>query len=100
MKTRHGTLVATGLQSGQVTVETAGQPIQLVDKGIACFAVLVCNPNNNKELYVGCSNVSKDGPKAVVLAPGERVQLPVSDASQVWVDSNGNNKDVSFLILK
>lgn len=87
--------------SGTIKITSAGTRVQAANKGNARSLVFKARHGNVGDCYIGGSDVSSTA--GMVLAPGEALQLQVSNAvssSQFWADAANNNDQVDFLGLE
>lgn len=90
------------VQTGQDTVATAGTAVAL--NGGTSIPVpdgsplrVKANPGIGGEIYVGDSNVSASN--GFVLGGGSEVELNVTDVSNVWIDSDTNGLEASWVVV-
>ena len=88
--------VYKNIQSGGGTVTTAGTPVQLISTSTEAKLLIIYNPNNSANLYIGGTAVSHSPVKGIALYPSQTYQLTITDLSNVWVDSDTNGATFTY----
>lgn len=81
------------IESGSVTVVTAGTPVALAATYTEAKRLTIQNPTSNSvAAYVGGSGVKNaaGGPKGIPILPNNTYELGVTDLSKVYVDADAN----------
>ena len=90
---------------GRRLVTTAGTPVQLVTTPTPCAGVFVnAESDNTGVIAVGFSNAVRasltNQNSGWVLGARERVFIPVSDASLLWLDTSANGDGIGYSIVQ
>ena len=83
-----------GSFAGQVTVATAGSPVQGPNLAWNAFW-LKGHPSNTSTIWVGGSTAGSA--TGFPLAAGETILVPVTNLNQLWFDSSGSSQAVCWL---
>lgn len=83
------------MQSGSVTVTTAGTPVKLANSSTEAKRIDIQNPaTNNVTVYVGGTDVSST--KGIPILPNNTYTFTITDLSSVWVDASADATTVPF----
>lgn len=87
-------VAASAITSGVQVVTTAGTQVALAATAPAVQVIVVANPSNTGNIYVGDSTVSSAN--GIILEAGDSLTIAIDDIAKVYIDSDVNLEGVRF----